>query len=108
MQDVEKKKKENKFTFNDFVARLKHQSASAFLKKIKQFITEVNSSDYTEETSIQVRNFLDSVMQEVRNNPQWQSSSEAELEKAKESIEKYFMSKIYQKYAVFNTPLQPC
>lgn len=95
---MEKKKKDNKFTFNDFVSRLKHQSASVFLKRIKQFINDVNAAEYSENTPIQVRNFLDSVMQEVRNNPQWQTSSESELEKAKESIEKYLMTKIFQKY----------
>jgi hypothetical protein len=86
-----------KFSFQDFVDKMRHKSAVNLVRKIKKFIYEVNKNEYTEELPDSVINFLNDVMTEINEHPQWKNASEQEMDNAREGIEKYVMTKIYSK-----------
>ncbi len=99
-EQMEKNNEKNKkkFSFQDFVDKMRHKSAINLVRKIKKFIYDVNKNDYTEDLPDRVINFLSDVMQEISEHSQWKNASEQEMDNAREGIEKYVMTKIYSKY----------
>lgn len=94
MADNRNKKK---FSFQDFVDKMRHKSALNLVRKIKKFICDVNKNEYTDDLPSRVITFLKDVMQEISEHSQWKNASEQEMDNAREGIEKYVMTKIYSK-----------
>lgn len=94
-QDDEARKK--KFSFQDFVQKMKHKSAIYLVRKIKKFVDDINANGYSNNIPQSVHYFLDEVMVEIHTHEQWKNASDTELDNARESLEKYVMTKIHGK-----------
>ncbi|KAF3789983.1 Vacuolar sorting-associated protein 9A [Nymphaea thermarum] len=85
-------------TCHDFLERMRHPSASDFVKSIKSFIvTFVNNMPNPEKDSASVQEFLSSMEGAFRTHSLWAGASEEELESAYEGLEKYVMTKLYSR-----------
>ncbi|XP_077213782.1 vacuolar protein sorting-associated protein 9A-like [Tasmannia lanceolata] len=83
-------------TWHDFLERMRHPSASDFVKSIKSFI--VSSSNHApdpEKDSAAVQAFLANMEGAFRAHSLWAGCSEEELESAGEGLEKYVMTKLF-------------
>ncbi|KAL0489397.1 vacuolar protein sorting protein VPS9 [Acrasis kona] len=89
--------KSKKFSFQDFVYKMRHKSAIGLVRKIKKFIFEINRDPYTDDVPNKVVSFLDEIAKEMSVHIQWKGAKEQELDNAREGIEKYVMTKIYSK-----------
>jgi ribosomal protein L25 (general stress protein Ctc) len=96
-KNVTDNRNKKKFSFQDFVDKMRHKSAINLVRRIKKFIYDVNKNDYSENLPDIVLKFLNEVMQEIKEHPQWKNASEQEIDNAREGIEKYVMTKIYSK-----------
>jgi len=90
-------KKDYKFDFKAFLQKLKDKSVVQLTRKIKAFTFEISKKDYTRETPEITQNFISEIMHEISNHEQWKNATEQDLMNAREGIEKYVMTKIYNK-----------
>ncbi|CAL9114196.1 unnamed protein product [Musa textilis] len=83
-------------TWHDFLERMRHPSASDFVKSIKSFIISFsNKAPDPEKDSAAVQEFLANMEGAFRTHTLWAGSSEEELESAGEGLEKYIMTKLF-------------
>lgn len=84
--------------WHDFLERMRHPSAADFVKSIKSFIVSFsNRSPDPENDSAAVQSFLASMEEAFRAHMLWAGSSEEELESAGEGLEKYVMTKLFNR-----------
>ncbi|KAK9758208.1 hypothetical protein RND81_01G215500 [Saponaria officinalis] len=85
-------------TWQDFLERMRHPSAAEFVKAIKSFIvSSANSPPDPEKDSAAVQQFLSNMEAAFRAHPLWAGCSDEELESAGEGLEKYVMTKLYNR-----------
>lgn len=85
-------------TWHDFLERMRHPSAADFVKSIKSFIVSFsNKAPDPEKDSAAVQEFLATMEGAFRAHPLWAGSTEEELESAGEGLEKYVMTKLYNR-----------
>ncbi|KAI3972905.1 hypothetical protein MKX01_019563 [Papaver californicum] len=83
-------------TWHDFLERMRHPSASDFVKSIKSFIVSFsNNASDPERDSAAVQEFLANMEGAFRAHSLWAGCSEEELESAGEGLEKYVMTKLF-------------
>ena len=83
-------------TWHDFLERMRHPSASEFVKAIKSFIVSFsNNPPDPEKDSASVQEFLSNMEAAFRAHPLWAGRSEEELDSAGEGLEKYIMTKLF-------------
>ncbi|KAK8968966.1 Vacuolar protein sorting-associated protein 9A [Platanthera guangdongensis] len=84
--------------WHDFLERMRHPSAADFVKSIKSFIVSFsNRAPDPEKDSVAVQNFLANMEEAFRAHMLWAGSSEEELESAGEGLEKYVMTKLFNR-----------
>ncbi|PKA59522.1 Vacuolar protein sorting-associated protein 9A [Apostasia shenzhenica] len=84
--------------WHDFLERMRHPSAADFVKSIKSFIVSFsNRAPDPEKDSAAVQEFLASMEGAFRAHMLWAGSSEEELESAGEGLEKYVMTKLFNR-----------
>ncbi|KAK1368976.1 Vacuolar protein sorting-associated protein 9A [Heracleum sosnowskyi] len=81
---------------HDFLERMRHPSASDFVKSIKTFIVSfLNNAPDPERDSAAVQDFQSNMEAAFRAHSLWAGCSEEELESAGEGLEKYVMTKLF-------------
>ncbi|KAL6645829.1 hypothetical protein ACP70R_017437 [Stipagrostis hirtigluma subsp. patula] len=84
--------------WHDFLERMRQPSAAEFVKSIKSFIvTFSNRAPDPEKDSADVQEFLENMEGAFRAHTPWAGSSEEELESAGEGLEKYVMTKLFNR-----------
>ncbi|KAL6907579.1 hypothetical protein ACP4OV_002618 [Aristida adscensionis] len=84
--------------WHDFLERMRQPSAVEFVKSIKGFIvTFSNRAPDPEKDSAAVQEFLENMEGAFRAHTPWAGSSEEELESAGEGLEKYVMTKLFNR-----------
>lgn len=84
--------------WHDFLERMRHPSAADFVKSIKSFIVSFsNRAPDPEKDSAAVQYFLSNMEEAFRAHMLWAGSSEEELESAGEGLEKYVMTKLFNR-----------
>nr|XP_043632109.1 vacuolar protein sorting-associated protein 9A-like [Erigeron canadensis] len=90
-------------TWHDFLERMRHPSASEFVKAIKSFIVSfLNNAPDPERDSASVQEFLSNMEAAFRAHPLWAGRSEEELDSAGEGLEKYIMTKLFTRVFASN------
>ncbi|XP_039115145.1 vacuolar protein sorting-associated protein 9A-like isoform X2 [Dioscorea cayenensis subsp. rotundata] len=85
-------------TWHDFLDRMRHPSAADFVKSIKSFIVSFsNRAPDPEKDSASVQEFLLNMEGAFKVHMLWAGSSEEELESAGEGLEKYIMTKLFNR-----------
>ncbi|XP_072971109.1 vacuolar protein sorting-associated protein 9A-like [Typha angustifolia] len=85
-------------TWHDFLERMRQPSAADFVKSIKSFIVSFSNKDPDPENdSAAVQEFLANMEAKFRVHTLWAGSSEEELESAGEGLEKYVMTKLFNR-----------
>ncbi|XP_078435656.1 vacuolar protein sorting-associated protein 9A-like [Wolffia australiana] len=85
-------------TWHDFLERMRHPSAAEFVKSIKSFIVSFsNKVPDAEKDSAAIQEFLASMEAAFRAHSLWAGCSEEELESAGEGLEKYVMTKLFNR-----------
>lgn len=85
-------------TWHDFLERMRQPSAVDFVKAIKSFIVSfLNNPPDPERDSAAVQEFLSSMEAAFRGHSLWAGCSEEELESAGEGLEKYVMTKLFNR-----------
>ncbi|KAM0950932.1 putative VPS9 domain, RABX5, catalytic core helical domain-containing protein [Dioscorea sansibarensis] len=85
-------------TWHDFLDRMRHPSAADFVKSIKSFIVSFsNKAPDPEKDSAAVQEFLSNMEGAFKVHMLWAGSSEEELESAGEGLEKYIMTKLFNR-----------
>lgn len=85
-------------TWHDFLERMKHPSAADFVKSIKSFIVSFsNRAPNPEKDSASLQEFLSNMEVAFKAHPLWAGRSEEELDSAGEGLEKYVMTKLYNR-----------
>ncbi|PWZ05165.1 Vacuolar protein sorting-associated protein 9A [Zea mays] len=84
--------------WHDFLERMRQPSAAEFVKSIKSFIvTFSNRAPDPEKDSTAIQEFLENMEGAFRAHTPWAGSSEEELESAGEGLEKYVMTKLFNR-----------
>ncbi|KAF6155508.1 hypothetical protein GIB67_017863 [Kingdonia uniflora] len=90
-------------TWHDFLERMRHPSASDFVKSIKSFIVSFsNNVPDPERDSAAVQEFLTKMEGAFKAHSLWAGSSEEELDSAGEGLEKYVMTKLFPRVFASN------
>ncbi len=99
IESLDQSNSSKKYSFQDFMEKIKHKSAAALVKKIRNFIDQTNSPSFsiTEAFPQQVHHFISEILEQVQVHPLWKSATELELDNTRESIEKYLTTKMYGK-----------
>uniref|UniRef100_A0A1D1ZJE0 Vacuolar protein sorting-associated protein 9A n=1 Tax=Anthurium amnicola TaxID=1678845 RepID=A0A1D1ZJE0_9ARAE len=85
-------------TWHDFLERMRNPSAADFVKSIKSFIVSFsNKVPNPEKDSAAVQEFLANMEVAFRAHSLWAGCSEEELESAGEGLEKYVMTKLFNR-----------
>ncbi|KAK1308617.1 Vacuolar protein sorting-associated protein 9A [Acorus calamus] len=85
-------------TWHDFLERMRHPSAADFVKSIKSFIVSfTNRVPDPERDSVSVQEFLASMEGAFRSHSLFAGCTEEELESAGEGLEKYVMTKLFNR-----------
>ncbi|XP_072992489.1 vacuolar protein sorting-associated protein 9A-like [Typha latifolia] len=85
-------------TWHDFLERMRQPSAADFVKSIKSFIVSFsNKAPDPEKDSTAVQEFLANMEGAFRAHTLWAGCSEEELESAGEGLEKYVMTKLFNR-----------
>mmetsp|Transcript_8577 Transcript_8577/g.24637 ORF Transcript_8577/g.24637 Transcript_8577/m.24637 type:complete len:769 (-) Transcript_8577:204-2510(-) len=85
-------------TFTDFLEKMKDPRAADLVRSIKAFIASFKTLDVNVELyGEKVQEFLHTADVSFRSHPLWSGSNEAELDAAGEGLEKYIMTKLYDK-----------
>ncbi|PAN50475.1 hypothetical protein PAHAL_9G523000 [Panicum hallii] len=84
--------------WHDFLERMRQPSAAEFVRSIKSFIlTFSNRAPDPEKDSASVQEFLENMEGAFRAHTPWAGSSDEELESAGEGLEKYVMTKLFNR-----------
>ncbi|RLN41369.1 vacuolar protein sorting-associated protein 9A [Panicum miliaceum] len=84
--------------WHDFLERMRQPSAAEFVRSIKSFIvTFSNRAPDPEQDSASVQEFLENMEGAFRAHTPWAGSSDEELESAGEGLEKYVMTKLFNR-----------
>ncbi|XVE55414.1 hypothetical protein DITRI_Ditri03aG0156800 [Diplodiscus trichospermus] len=82
----------------DFLERMRQPSAADFVKSIKSFIVSFsNNAPDPERDSAAVQGFFANMEAAFRAHPLWAGCSEEELDSAGEGLEKYVMTKLFNR-----------
>nr|QGN01431.1 vacuolar protein sorting-associated protein 9A-like protein [Camellia sinensis] len=85
-------------TWHDFLERMRQPSAADFVKAIKSFIVSfLNNPPDPERDSAAVQEFLSNMEAAFRTHSLWAGCLEEELESAGEGLEKYVMTKLFNR-----------
>ncbi|KAL7246386.1 hypothetical protein ACSBR2_001484 [Camellia fascicularis] len=85
-------------TWHDFLERMRQPSAADFVKAIKSFIVSfLNNPPNPERDSAAVQEFLSNMEAAFRTHSLWAGCLEEELESAGEGLEKYVMTKLFNR-----------
>ena len=94
----EEEKKKKKYSYQDFLEKMKHKSTLNLVKSIKKFNDTILKIEYKEiETQKMIRNFLNEIENVIKLHVLWKDSNEIEIENTIEGLEKYITSKLYSK-----------
>lgn len=85
-------------TFQNFLEKMRHPSASELVKSVKSFIssfgTEVGVVD-AEVSSKRIQRFLTDTERAFRGHSVWRNASDDELDASGEGLEKYLLTKLH-------------
>uniref|UniRef100_A0A061S7F7 Vacuolar protein sorting-associated protein 9a-like n=1 Tax=Tetraselmis sp. GSL018 TaxID=582737 RepID=A0A061S7F7_9CHLO len=85
-------------TFTDFLEKMKDPKAADLVRAIKTFIASFkNAVSDADGYGQRVQEFLSASDESFRTHPLWAGSSAAELDAAGEGLEKYVMTKLYDR-----------
>ncbi|KAI3758044.1 hypothetical protein L6452_05591 [Arctium lappa] len=85
-------------TWHDFLERMRQPSATEFVKSIKSFIVSFsNNAPDPERDSVSIQEFLGNMEAAFRAHPLWAGRTEEELDNAGEGLEKYIMTKLFNR-----------
>lgn len=85
-------------TWHDFLERMRQPSATEFVKSIKSFIVSFsNNAPDPERDSASVQEFFGNMEAAFRAHPLWAGRTEEELDNAGEGLEKYIMTKLFNR-----------
>ncbi|KVI06894.1 vacuolar protein sorting-associated protein 9A-like isoform X1 [Cynara cardunculus var. scolymus] len=85
-------------TWHDFLERMRQPSATEFVKSIKSFIVSFsNNAPDPERDSASIQEFLGNMEAAFRAHPLWAGRTEEELDNAGEGLEKYIMTKLFNR-----------
>lgn len=85
-------------TWHDFLERMRQPSATEFVKSIKSFIVSFsNNAPDPERDSACVQEFFGNMEAAFRAHPLWAGRTEEELDNAGEGLEKYIMTKLFNR-----------
>eukprot|EP01147_Barroeca_monosierra_P002595 gene2595-5509_t len=97
--DVNEATVEKTFNFQDFLQKMRSESAYSLITPVKQFITDHAHPVHDPQIAVPVvRDFLDSLKDRVAEHELWKDASSEELDNANEGMEKYILSKLYRYY----------
>ncbi|XP_020100697.1 vacuolar protein sorting-associated protein 9A-like [Ananas comosus] len=84
--------------WHHFLDRMRHPSAADLVRSIKSFVVSFsNAAPDPEKDSAAVQEFLANMEAAFRAHTLWAGSSEEELENAGEGLEKYVMTRLYNR-----------
>eukprot|EP01080_Neovahlkampfia_damariscottae_P000914 gene914-9823_t len=87
-----------KYSYQDFLEKMKHKSTLNLVKSIKKFNDTILNNEYKEgETQKVIRNFFDEMERTINSHSLWKDTSEIEIENTIEGLEKYVTSKLHSK-----------
>eukprot|EP00850_Spirogloea_muscicola_P014766 SM000108S14210 [mRNA] locus=s108:223287:227396:+ [translate_table: standard] len=85
-------------TFHDFLDRMRQPAAADLVRSIKSYIVAfLSSTPNPEKDSSSVQEFLTSTEAVLWTHPLWSGASQEELDSAGEGLEKYLMTKLFQR-----------
>jgi hypothetical protein len=90
-------KKSTKYSYQDFLEKMKHKSTLFLVKSIKKFNDSILNSEFDDKTHETISSFLSSMEETITNHNLWKDASEIELDNTIEGLEKYVTSKLYSK-----------
>jgi hypothetical protein len=93
-------------TFQNFLEKMRHPSASELVKSVKSFISSFGSGGVVdaEADSARIQEFLATTEGAFRGHPAWRGASDDELDASGEGLEKYLMTKLHPStFAVTST-----
>jgi hypothetical protein len=90
-------KKSTKYSYQDFLEKMKHKSTLHLVKSIKKFNDSILNSEFDDKTHETITSFLSSMEETITNHHLWKDASEIELDNTIEGLEKYVTSKLYNK-----------
>jgi hypothetical protein len=84
-------------TFQNFLEKMRHPSASELVKSVKSFISSFGSGGVVdaETDSARIQEFLAVTEAAFRGHPAWRGASDDELDASGEGLEKYLMTKLH-------------
>lgn len=84
-------------TFQNFLEKMRHPSASELVKSVKSFISSFGSGGVVdaEADSARIQEFLTTTEGAFRGHPAWRGASDDELDASGEGLEKYLMTKLH-------------
>ena len=84
-------------TFQNFLEKMRHPSASELVKSVKSFISSFGSGGVVdaEADSARIQEFLATTEGAFRGHPAWRGASDDELDASGEGLEKYLMTKLH-------------
>jgi hypothetical protein len=87
------------YSYTDFASKMKQPAASDIVKQLKAFVKKINSrndaprpSEYKE-----IHEFINQLYVTIRKHPLWKEASPPEMDNVLESLEKFVMSKLYDR-----------
>ncbi|KAJ9449497.1 Vacuolar protein sorting-associated protein 9A [Diplonema papillatum] len=87
-----------KFRFRDFAEKMRNSKAQDLHRMLRTFVADVNGGAIpAEQLPQRVQDFLAKMSTEIRGNPVWKDGSEQELDFAQEGLEKYVLTKIFNR-----------
>eukprot|EP00808_Paulinella_micropora_P022077 g74161.t1 len=89
----------NVFTYNHFAMKMKRPEAVDLLRALKGFVRKQNSKTepVTAQEVADVHAFIIATHNNIHKHPLWTQASPQELENAYEGLEKYVMTKLYDR-----------
>ncbi|KAL5714476.1 Vacuolar protein sorting-associated protein 9A [Ranunculus cassubicifolius] len=86
----------SQIAWHDFMEKMRHPSATDFVKSIKSFVVSItNNEPDPERDSAAVQEFLKKMEDAFRAHSLFAGASEEDLESAGEGLEKYLMTKLF-------------
>ena len=84
-------------TFQNFLEKMRHPSASELVKSVKSFISSFGSEGVADAdaASVRIQQFLTNTESAFRGHPAWRGASDDELDASGEGLEKYLMTKLH-------------
>jgi len=85
------------YTFKDFQAKMQCKEATPLVLAVKKFVRDVTLDSSPVPVPRELHAFMGEVFREVLRNPLWVGASIEELDGTKDGLEKYVMTKIWQR-----------